>query len=248
MLNKENNMPLYRQLEELIQSNIETGVWNHGQLIPSESELIKQFGVSRTTVRQALGALVSYGILKREQGRGTFVAESKFEHPLTEVTSFTRDIQRKGHKPGSITLFAEEVVPSARVATKLELKEGETVIRLERLRTVDGEPVGLHTSSLVTSLVPGLDIAELRNNDVSLYEILLSRLKVPMSEAIDTLEASVTDDCRSRLLGVPKGSPVLRVERVAYLTNGRPVEHGEMIYNAGCYKSVIRLSVRQRND
>jgi GntR family transcriptional regulator len=241
MLDKNNTAPLYRQLEEIIRNKVESQAWPPGYLIPSEADLITQYGVSRTTVRQALSDLVTDGILQREQGLGTFVAEPKFEHALTEGTSFTFDILQKGHRPGSITLFAEEVVPSAKIAKKLQLRTPATVIRLERIRTVDGEPVGLHAVNIVRSLVPGLEIEDLKKENFSLYEMLEGKLEAPMKEAIEAIEAGVADERKSRLLGVQAGSPILIIERITYLANGSPFECAEMVYRAERYKSVIRL-------
>jgi GntR family transcriptional regulator len=243
MLDRGKDLPLYRQLEEVIRGKIEKGIWSPGQLIPSEMDLIKEYGISRTTVREALGGLVAEGILQREQGRGTFVSEPKFEHPLTEATSFTYDILNKGRKPGSITLFAEEVIPSAKIASRLQLRNPSRVVMLERIRTVDGEPVGLHSSSIVRALVPDLELNELRKNDISLYEILQKRMELHLKEAVETLEASVADERQSQLLRVAKGSPVLHIERITYLENNCPIEHVDMVYRADRYKSVVKLRV-----
>jgi GntR family transcriptional regulator len=241
MLDKNNTIPLYRQLEEIIRNKVESRVWPPGHLIPSEADLIAQYGVSRTTVRQALGELVIDGILQREQGLGTFVAEPKFEHALTAGTSFTFDILQKGHQPGGITLFAEEVIPSAKVATKLQLRTPATVIRLERIRTVDGEPVGLHAVNIVRHFVPGMEIEDLKKENFSLYQMLEEKLEFPMKEAIETIEAGVADERKSRLLGIHIGSPILIIERITYLANGSPFEYADMVYRAERYKSVIRL-------
>jgi GntR family transcriptional regulator len=236
MLKRTKDKPLYSQLEQFIKEKIEDNIWKPGQLIPSEAELINQYGVSRTTVRQALGLLVFEGYLQREKGKGTFVTETKFERPLNVATSFTNDIISQGHKPGSITLFAEEIMPSVRIATKLRLRNNSTVIKLERIRTVDGKPVGLHTSSIVRKLVPNLKLNDLKIDNISLYEILQKKMGLKFKEATETLEASIADEREKILLGVAKGFPILHVERITYLTNGRPIEHVDMIYLADHYK------------
>lgn len=241
LISREALVPLYRQLKRGLLDCIESGSWGPGHLVPSEAELIRQYGVSRTTVRQALGELVSEGVLRREQGRGTFVADPKLEQPLSELTSFTDDICAKGHRPGSITLHAEEVIPPDRVAAQLQMRPQAIAVRLERLRTVDGEAVGLHTAYLPRTLLGDIGIEELRADDFSLYGLLQRRLDIRFGEAVETLEAVAADAYQSRLLEVPKGSPVLQLERLTLTAEGVAFEYVNIVYRADRYKYVTRL-------
>lgn len=241
LINREASVPLYRQLKRGLLDCIESGSWGPGHLVPSEAELIRQYGVSRTTVRQALGELVSEGVLRREQGRGTFVADPKLEQPLSELTSFTDDIRAKGHHPGSITLHVEEVIPPDRIAAQLQMRPQAIAVRLERLRTVDGEAVGLHTAYLPRTLLGDITLEELRGEDFSLYALLQRRLNVRFGEAIETLEAAAADAYQSRLLEVGKGSPVLQLERLTLTAEGAPLEYVDIVYRADRYKYVTRL-------
>ena len=234
-LNREAGIPLYRQLEKRFCAMLQEGTLTHGEQLPSEAELMEQYGVSRTTVRLALKELEGKGLICRERGRGTYVSRTKIEHPTTVVTSFTEDITNRGERPGSITLFAEPIFPSATLAAKLRISQQARVIKLERIHTADGEPVGLHISHLVGALVPGLDLEELKENDISLYSILRREVGLSWGE-----------ERQRHLLLLPKGAPVLYIERLTMLRNGAPFEFSQMIYRADRYKSTVRLYVEDK--
>src|SRR3569833_738583 len=101
MLNKNIPIPLYYQLKERLTQQIMGGDFQPGTLMPSERELSDRYGISRMTVRQALGEMVKEGLLLREQGKGTFVAEPKITQGLLRLTSFSEDMQSRGLKPDS---------------------------------------------------------------------------------------------------------------------------------------------------
>src|SRR5512132_2870441 len=134
MFNTNTFIPLYHQLKLHIESQIRSGIWQPGDLVPSESVLGEQFHISRTTVRQALGELVNQGLLTRIQGKGTFVAHPRIRQRLTRLTGFTEDFQTRRMKPASQLLRQGKEPAPLRVASALRITEGIPVILLERLR------------------------------------------------------------------------------------------------------------------
>ena len=179
-----------------------------GDAIPSERLLCERFGVSRMTVRQAVDALVVEGLLRREQGRGTFVAPSKVDLEV-RLASFGEEMRRRGLTPSSKVLAAEVVAAAPDIADALDLLPGEEVFALHRVRYADGEPMAIEQAWLPSRLVPGLfdDGAP-----VSVYGELRRRgLEPDWGE--DTVGATEVDTTDAELLGLRVGKAVLRLTR-----------------------------------
>ena len=142
-------VPKYYQLSEILRQKIENNEWRPHDPIPPERELEALYNVSRTTVREALNYLANQGYIYREHGRGTFVARPKMQHSLHLLHSFTNDMKTRGISAGQRILELGCVSPSNRIRQQLELSpEMEQVMRLERLRYADGEPIGIHIAYL----------------------------------------------------------------------------------------------------
>ena len=197
-----------------------------GTAAPSERDLVERFGVARMTVRQALDALVSEGVLERFPGRGTFVAPPR-RRP-SRLASFTEDMAGRGTVTDSRTLAAERVKASAGVARALGLTPRDPVLRWRRLRLADGKPVCLSDAYLSAALVPGLfDGPDL---PASLYDELATRGRRP-TWAEDSLSAGVATAEEAELLECPEGAVVIRLTRRA-LWEDRPIEVSRSVYRA----------------
>jgi GntR family transcriptional regulator len=146
----------YVQIEEELAERIRTGMLRPGDRIPPERELAEQMQVSRMTVRQALGRLADRGLLVRERGRGTFVSEPKLIQSLSHLNGFYDQMISQGILPSSRLLSGQEVLASAAVAQVLDLRIGEPLYKVVRLRLGGGVPLALETSFFPARLVPGL--------------------------------------------------------------------------------------------
>ena len=147
---------LYLRIKDWLRESIEKGDYRPGERIPSEYELTQRFGVSRSTVRQAISELVLEGWLYRIQGSGTFVARPKYRQTLSRLTSFTEDMRLLGLRPRSRLLLFEIREADEKIAQTLRIPLGDEVVHIERLRFADDEPMALNTSILPLRLVPGL--------------------------------------------------------------------------------------------
>lgn len=197
-----------------------------GTAAPSERELVERFGVARMTVRQALDALVTEGVLQRFPGRGTFVAPPRRQP--SRIASFTEDMTARGTVAESRTLAAEKVRAPAGVARALSIAPREPVLRWRRLRLADGNPVCLSDAYLPADLVPGLlDGPDLPD---SLYDELSARGRRP-TWAEDSLSAGVATTDEATLLECQEGTVVLRLTRRA-LWEDRPIEISRSVYRA----------------
>lgn len=209
-----------------------------GAPLPSERDLAQRFGVARMTVRQAMDRLVRTGQVHRVQGSGSFRARERFEQPPV-LTSFSEDMRARGLTPGSETLHQAAEPAPAGVARRLHLDEGMPVVRLERLRTADGEPMALERCFVVAALAPGLEHANL--DDRSLYTVLREQYGVALTAAEQSLLATVCDAEEAQLLGVAEGAPALRFERESTDDQGRRVEYVRSVYRGDRYR--VRMSL-----
>ncbi len=241
-LSKDLPIPLYHQLKTLLLEQIRAGAMKPNDRLPAEDELAATHGVSKATVRQALNELAVAGVLRREQGRGTFVAEPKLAQGPREMTSFTDEMRSRGFHPTSKVLKQDVTKAEAGVAEKLQITEGSQVMRLKRLRLADDEPMGIQTAYISLALAPQL--AEEDFTDVSLYEVLDRKYGLWPARAKETYVATLLDRAEAKLLKVAAATPALSAERVSYLTSGQPLEVTYSIMRGDRYQIVLDLSRR----
>ncbi len=147
--------PLYRRIEADLRDRIRTGQLAPGARIETELELMERYGVSRATVRQALGGLIAAGALEVRRGLGTYVASARFEHTIGGFYSFSREIERGGRAPGTRVLGLTVEPADEAVADALEIAPGTPVVALRRIRLADEEPIVVETSRLPADPLPG---------------------------------------------------------------------------------------------
>ena len=233
MLNKNYPLPMYYQLKELLREKIAAGEWQPGDLIPSERELSQQYEISRMTARQALLELATEGLLRRVQGRGTFVAEPKIKQGLTRLTGFTEDMRARGLQPGGHLLRLELVAASTLALRALQITPEQQVVLLERLRLAEAEPMALETCHLHFNNVQELLQEDFENN--SLYNLLRKKYGITSTRAEQQVGADLCSHREQELLNITEGSPVLRNRRITFDQWGRPFEYTESAYRADRY-------------
>ena len=213
---------MWAQIEERLAERIEGGHLAVGERLPPERELAEWLGVSRMTVRQALGVLAARGLVERGVGRGTFVrAPGKVVHDLGGLLGFTEQLGRQGIAAGAELVTAvEEVAPHA-VASALEIAPGTSTMRVRRVRSADGRPLALEDSWLPAARFPGLLERDLAG---SLYAVMRDAYGLEPTEAVERLEPVVARAHEAKLLGVPEGAPLMLVERLARTAGGVAVE------------------------
>jgi GntR family transcriptional regulator len=235
-------VPKYYQLAEILRQKIDSNDWRPHDSLPPERELETLYNVSRTTVREALNYLASQGYIYREHGRGTFVARPKIQPSLHLLQSFTADMQVRGFVPGQRILGLDYVTPSNRIRQQLDLSPHiNQVLRLERLRYANDEPIGLHIAYL--PLLPEQTITqeELQATG-SLYALLEAKFGLIPLEADVTVEATTADRREATLLKVNEGSPLLLVERTTFSQHRQPMEFVKVLYRADRYKYYVHMT------
>ena len=174
--------PLWHQTELALRALIADGTWVDGAQLPNETRLGEMLGVSRITMRHALRNLEEWGLLRREQGRGTFVSSSTVIAGVRGPTSFTQEMADRGL--AAIAGSRTEAMPADNaIASALEIREGAAVCKIRRLRSGGGQPIGIQTAYLPAKRVPGLlDIGEPLP---SLYATLRDRFGLVPQSALE---------------------------------------------------------------
>lgn len=224
-VNRRSSVPLYVQVKQALEGQIDQAGWRPGDRIPSEPELCRVFGVSRPVVRQALLELSHEGLLIRKKGLGTFVAEPRIttRSLVHSLVGFFQEMDAKGLTPVTEVLEQSMFPAGARVGQQLGIEPTTPVIKITRLRFVRGEPVVLVTSYLPYELCPDLLTADLRRQ--SLYAFLQEAYGLTLAGGRRVIEAALAGEQDAARLGVPAGSPLLRLESVSVLGDGRPMEY-----------------------
>jgi len=214
-------VPLYSQLIGIIKRAITSGEAGVGSLLPSETELCAAFGVSRNTVRQAIGALEEDGFVVRKRGKGTFVADPAMRRKHVEY-SFTTEISQQGKTPSSTVVDFCVVPAEPRIRAIMELGDDERVYRFTRVRNVDGRALIVETSYYPESIYPNLTQEMVQTH--SFYSLLYHVGVVPAA-AQDTYEAVALGAREAALLDCPAGSPAFLHQRRTTGENGRIYEY-----------------------
>lgn len=216
-----------------------------GTPVPSERSLSEQFNFSRTTVRQALHDLAVEGRIVRMQGRGTFVATPKVTQGL-QLTSYTQDMIAQGMKPGTRLIDTTVTEAEPDVAENLDVEEGAPVIRIERVRYANGEPMAVETVYLDHTRFP--DIADKLTEDSSLYAVLESEYGVIPIEGNETIETVLASPAAWRLLGTEPTTPMLALTRSSRDAQGRPIEYVRSLYRGDRFRLSTKISRPSGSD
>jgi GntR family transcriptional regulator len=238
-INRHSKLPLYHQLYEILRGSILSGQWQPGDVLPPESELIAQYEVSRTTVRQVLDMLVNEGLIYRQRGRGTFVAHPTIEQSMVRIVSFTDDMRQRGCEPGTVILRSELVSASEEIAERLEIESGEELARLDRLRLADGEPMSIEESYLVYRHCLGVLDGDYTRNP--LREALDQRYGIRWLRAKQVIRAVQATSQLAKLLSIPQKAALLFIERVSYSQENVPIEFLRIYYRGDRYSLYSEL-------
>ena len=236
--------PLYAQVIEYLQEQIDTEMKKEGEQIPSENALAKELGVSRITVINAIKHMVQEGSLYRIQGKGTFVASrEKRVHHLTRLQSFSEDMLSQGYTPTSRLLEFSSLVPGQPIAQALHLGPSETTWMIKRIRYADGEPMAIQSTYLPERIFPGLTSEMVRNS--SLYKTLTDAYKIRMDEAEEKYSIILLrNEVDTDLLGVAYESPALHCSRISMLSDGDAFEYTESILRGDRYVLSLKMKAQ----
>ncbi len=239
-------MPAYKNVYADLRMSLKSSKYTVGSLLPTETELQKIYGVSRTTIRRAISLLRAEGLVRVTQGRGTEVLKQDTFDRYTTVNSistlFTREGQRPDRAHFEISQISVSLLPAEeQTSSTLGLEPGSPVYCLQRVITLgDGVPAALLINYLSPSLAPGLEAYAGKFTD--LYTFLDDTYGVKYLRSVETISAKAASVLEANTLNVNIGSPLLYCRRTAYCSQG-PMEYACTTYNPEHYKIIINMDV-----
>jgi len=228
-------LPLYKEVKDLLTQSLAAGEWQPGVALPSETRLAERFRVSIGTVRKAIDELVAERILVRHQGRGTFVASHNARRMLFH---FFHIVPASGGKeqPETELLSFERAKADADCAKRLDIEQGAAVFRIRNLLLLAAKPVVLDEITLPAERFPRLSEKVFRERDSTIYQLYQERYGINVVRSAERLSAALADRPSAKLLGVAPGSPLLRIKRIALTYHNAPVELRTSLVNTAEYE------------
>jgi len=217
-----------------------------GAGLPSEGVLQAQAGVSRTTIRQALGVLVTEGLIVRERGRGTRVSLLRREQELTSLTGFAEDMLMAGLQPQAMVRGVTQVAADQRVSERLQIPLGSAVVRIERLRLACARPTLFDISFLPLEI--GDIVAKGNLTDRPIFELLEQECGIRLRDANCRFFARLPSHRVAAELLMDPSSPVLAMERTTYSHTGQAVDFEDLFYRGDSMSYTVRVERTASNQ
>lgn len=230
-LDRNQAIPISFQLQEIFHDHIEEGIWKSHDQIPTEKELCNQYQVSLITVRKALKQLELEGLIKRFQGKGTFVEDRKMKDLILQSLTGSFAFSEPSERNFSTVLVEKSLTsPNQNTMEVLNLNSGDRVIELVRIRNVDHVPLYWTRAFIPEKLCP--DLLDENFESQSLYEILETKYKITAASAVRTMETVFASSRAQNYLGVPFGAPISLVSSISFLKDGSPIEYSKNYFRS----------------
>lgn len=231
-------LPLHAQIREALRHRVLDGTYPPHSQMPSESQMMASFGVSRITIRQALGDLQKEGLIFKVAGKGSFVSKPKAFQNLSRLQGFGEAMGASGYETYSQVLSLKTLPASQLVANRLKLRVNEPVFEIQRLRHLNREPISVDVSYFPSSLGERLAKEDLATRDIFL--ILENDLGYALTHADVQIEAISANEALSRQLRTPEDSPLLRIERLTY-AGKQPIDFEFLYYRGDAFQYRLRI-------
>jgi GntR family transcriptional regulator len=232
-------LPLHQRITNFLKEQIENQLLKPGSMLPSEKELCTQFGVSRITVRKSLSELRAQGLIHSIPGKGTFVSLPQIKAPLSPLSSFTSDMEKRSLKVQSQVLASRVILADIEIAEKFRVSPGTEIVQLDRLRMLSPDliPVAIQKILLLHSRCPGILHFDFETEP--LYHLLQNNygLVFDRSETIVTARMSTAEE--TRLLGLKKSSALLQNFQTTFLATGEIIEVADSVFRPDLYSFEI---------
>jgi len=234
----ESAQPLYAQIKEIIKQRIIESEYAVHERLPSESEMMKVFGVSRITVRQALRDLHTEGLVFSVQGKGTFVSRPKVVQDIQRLQGFGEAMTPQGYETSTRVVGVQEVRVPGEVADALNLNRTSNVIELTRIRYLNRDPISLDQSYFPVEIG-----RELLGRDLTkdVFPMLEDDFGVGLGYAELKIEAILAVDTTAQHLNVENGTAILRIQRLVFSSDGEPIDFEYLSYKGDAFQYQVRV-------
>ena len=237
-ISRDNPVPLYWQLAETIKQQISAGELKPGDQLPTEQWLSETFQLSRVTVRRAVQLLIDNQVLCRKRGESPTVTYPHMSRQVKRLTSLSEDLIKMGFVPSAKTLFCDRIAAPLNVALQLNIKMGDPVLRLTRVRYADDAPIAIHDCFYPSSICGAFLTPEFQG--LSIYRFLAEN-GVVLASAHQRVTACCATESDASLMEIPVGSALLHIERVSATAEGALIEFSDMLYNPLRYDLSMEL-------
>jgi len=244
MIDKSSVIPLYYQIKQDIKEKIKNNVFAVNDPIPSESELIALYNVSRMTVRLAIEELEKEGYVKKIQGKGTFVKKRKLTQELNTITSWSETMRSQGMVAETTACETCEMEATEELAEQMNVSPGTVLYSIRRVKSVDGEPIGISHVYVVAEMAP--DIIREPAIKQSIYQVMEKKYNIELATASEIVEARAADKEEAKVLNIEPGSPVITCKRLTFDPFGRTIELSQITSRADMYAYRVTLQGRKK--
>lgn len=238
VMDSRSSQPLYMQIKNALKQRILDGDYAAHERLPSESELMKMFGVSRITVRQSLRDLHSDGLVFSVQGKGTFVSKPKAVQDVQRLQGFGEAMAPQGYDTSTRVLLVDYVRPPQEVADGLLINQNQRVLEVKRIRYLNQEPVSVDHSFFPAVIGAKLEKKELTQD---IFPMLENELGESLGHAGLKIEAIAASEDLAQCLNVKVDSPCLRINRIVYTPNGDPIDFEYLTYRGDAFQYQLRV-------
>lgn len=223
-------IPRHSQISQWLRNQIEKGEFKPEEKLPSENDLAKKFDVSRVTIRRALQSLESEEIIYRCQGLGSFVSDTRAPHNLVRLTDFDEDMQNAGLEASSEVKKFEAIDTPDWLSSSINVKEGNKVLQVDRLRLADGQPIAFDSTWLPIFYGQLLTSGKLKTSTI--YKILEQEYDIQLQRGTYRFSAESADELLANELSVEVGSALMLIDRTTYTLRNKPVYYQKRYYRS----------------
>lgn len=238
MMAGESPLPLYVRIRDSLRRQILEGHYRVHERLPSENAMMKSFGVSRITIRQALRDLHNEGLVFSAQGKGTFVSKPKAVQNVQRLEGFGEAMAAQGYEASARVLSIQQLRAPKTVVASLDLSPGDDAVEVKRVRYLNREPVCIENSYFPLDIGRQLFSLELSGD---IFPMLENLFGIPLGGADIGLDAILADEEAQQYLNLQTGDAILRVERLTHNRDGRPIDFEYLCYRGDAFKYQFRI-------